>query len=72
MVLQGRDVLELAQTVTSKTAVFCPFCTGSSREALCTGCALVVAPTRELAEQIYQMSVDLGQNTKVRNVTLVS
>ena len=32
--------------------------------------ALIVAPTRELAEQIHQTSVDLGKNTKVRSVTV--
>jgi ATP-dependent RNA helicase RhlE len=32
--------------------------------------ALIVAPTRELAEQIYQMGVDLGQNTPVRSVSI--
>ncbi len=32
--------------------------------------ALIVAPTRELAEQIYQMSLDLGKNTKVRSVSV--
>jgi len=32
--------------------------------------ALVVAPTRELAEQIYQASTDFGKNTKVRSVAV--
>ncbi|OQY19074.1 MAG: RNA helicase [Anaerolineaceae bacterium 4572_32.1] len=32
--------------------------------------ALIVAPTRELAEQIHQASVDLGKNTRVRSVTV--
>jgi superfamily II DNA/RNA helicase len=27
--------------------------------------ALIVAPTRELAEQIYEVCVNLGRNTKV-------
>jgi ATP-dependent RNA helicase RhlE len=32
--------------------------------------ALIVAPTRELAEQIHQASVDLGKYTRVRSVTV--
>ena len=32
--------------------------------------ALVVAPTRELAEQTRQMSDDLGQNTRLRSVSI--
>jgi ATP-dependent RNA helicase RhlE len=31
---------------------------------------LILAPTRELAEQIHQMSIELGKNTKVRSVTV--
>jgi ATP-dependent RNA helicase RhlE len=32
--------------------------------------ALILAPTRELAEQIHQVAVDLGQGTRVRSVTV--
>jgi ATP-dependent RNA helicase RhlE len=32
--------------------------------------ALDVTPTRELAEQIYEVSVDLGRNTKVSSVSI--
>ena len=32
--------------------------------------ALIVTPTRELAEQIYEVSVDLGRNTKVSSVSI--
>jgi len=32
--------------------------------------ALVIAPTRELAEQIHQTAVDLGKNTKIRSATV--
>ena len=71
VVLEGRDVLGLAQTGTGKTAAFMlpilhRLTQGASRQVR----ALIVAPTRELAEQIHQASVDLGKNTKVRSVTI--
>jgi ATP-dependent RNA helicase RhlE len=70
-VLAGRDVLGLAQTGTGKTAAFLlPILQRLTQGPLGRVRALIVAPTRELAEQIYQMSVDLGQNTKVRGVTI--
>ena len=69
--LEGRDVLGLAQTGTGKTAGFMlPIL-----ERLITGPlgpvrALIVAPTRELAEQIHQTAVDLGKNTRIRSVAI--
>ena len=71
VVLQGRDVLGTAQTGTGKTAAFVlpilqRLTKGPSRRVR----ALIVAPTRELAEQIHQASVDLGKNTRVRSVTV--
>ncbi len=70
-VLEGRDVMGLAQTGTGKSAVFIlpilqRLLEGPARRVR----ALIVAPTRELAEQIYQMSLDLGKNTKVRSVSV--
>jgi ATP-dependent RNA helicase RhlE len=70
-VLQGQDVLGIAQTGTGKTAAFVlpilqRLIQGPSRRVR----ALIVAPTRELAEQIHQESVDLGQRTRVRSVTV--
>ena len=65
-VLEGRDVMGLAQTGTGKTAAFTlpilqRLIKGPRRRVR----ALVVVPTRELAEQIYQTSVELGTNTKL-------
>jgi len=70
-VLEGRDVIGLAQTGTGKTAAFTlpilqRLIKGSQRRVR----ALVVVPTRELAEQIYQTSVELGKNTGVRCVAV--
>ncbi len=70
-VLEGRDVMGLAQTGTGKTAAFTlpilqRLIKGPQRRVR----ALVVVPTRELAEQIYQTSVELGKNTRVRCVAV--
>ncbi len=70
-ILNGRDVLGLAQTGTGKTAAFLlPILQRLTRGPLRRARALVIAPTRELAEQIYQASVDLGRETRVRGVTV--
>jgi ATP-dependent RNA helicase RhlE len=71
VVLQGRDVLGLAQTGTGKTAAFVlPILQRLTRGPLRQVRALIVAPTRELAEQINQSIVDLGRQTKVRSVAI--
>lgn len=70
-ILEGRDVLGLAQTGTGKTAAFAlPILQRLTQGPLRRVRALIVAPTRELAEQIFQMSADLGKNTKVRSVAI--
>ena len=71
VVLEGRDVMGLAHTGTGKTAVFMlPILQRLTKGPLRQVRALIVAPTRELSEQIYQMSLDLGKNTKVRSVSV--
>ena len=71
VVLQGRDVLGVAQTGTGKTAAFLlPILQRLTRGPSRRVRALIVAPTRELAEQIHQMSIDLGQNTRARSVSI--
>lgn len=70
-VLKGHDVLGVAQTGTGKTAAFVlPILQRLTKGPLRRVRALIVAPTRELAEQIYQASVDLGGRTRVRTVTV--
>ncbi|MCP4428819.1 MAG: DEAD/DEAH box helicase [Chloroflexi bacterium] len=70
-VLEEKDVLGLAQTGTGKTAAFIlpilqRLITGPLRKPR----ALIVAPTRELAEQIHETAVILGRHTKIRSVTV--
>jgi ATP-dependent RNA helicase RhlE len=70
-VMQGRDVMGLAQTGTGKTAVFAlPMLHRLLKGQ--RGCvrALIVAPTRELAEQIHQTFETLGSKTGLRSVTV--
>ena len=71
VVLKGYDVLGTAQTGTGKTAAFVlPILQRLIEGPLRQVRALIVAPTRELAEQIHQASVDLGKKTRVRSVTI--
>lgn len=70
-VMQGRDVMGLAQTGTGKTAAFVlPIL-----ERLLQGPrgrirALIIAPTRELAEQIHESIKELGRQTKLHSITI--
>ena len=71
VVLQGKDVLGLAQTGTGKTAAFVlPILQRLSTGPLRRTRVLVVAPTRELAEQIRQAFTDFSRKLKVRNVSV--
>ena len=69
--MEGRDVLGLAQTGTGKTAAFAI----PVLEKLSTGYngkirALVVAPTRELADQIHDNISQLSSSMKTKSITL--
>ena len=70
--LEGRDLLGLAQTGTGKSAAFIlPILQRLNREAASRKVrALVVVPTRELAEQIHQATIALGRNTRVRSIAI--
>ena len=70
-VLKGHDVLGVAQTGTGKTAAFVlPILQRLTQGPRGRVRALVVAPTRELAEQIHQATVELGRRMRVRSVTV--
>jgi ATP-dependent RNA helicase RhlE len=70
VVMKGRDVIGLAQTGTGKTAAFMlPIL-----NRLLTGPrslrALVICPTRELADQIYANAVEYGRGTGIHGATI--
>jgi ATP-dependent RNA helicase RhlE len=70
-ILQNKDVMGLAQTGTGKTAAFAlpilqRLMNGPRRKLR----ALVIAPTRELAEQICESFTELGQKTGLRAMTV--
>jgi ATP-dependent RNA helicase RhlE len=70
-ILNGRDVLGLAQTGTGKTAAFSlPILQRLTRGPLRHVRVLIVAPTRELAEQIHQSNIELARHTKVRSTAI--
>jgi ATP-dependent RNA helicase RhlE len=70
-VMQGRDVMGLAQTGTGKTAAFAlPIMNRLLKGRRGTLRALVVAPTRELAEQIHEAFRTLGGRTGLRSATV--
>src|SRR5512135_1022975 len=70
-VLAGKDVMGLAQTGTGKTAAFVlpilerliPGPRGKVR-------ALIMAPTRELAEQIHVAIGEMGRKTHLKSCTI--
>jgi ATP-dependent RNA helicase RhlE len=70
-VLQGQDVMGLAQTGTGKTAVFVlPILERLIKGPRGRIRALVIAPTRELADQINNVFADLGRHTRLRSITI--
>jgi ATP-dependent RNA helicase RhlE len=70
-VLQGQDVMGLAQTGTGKTAAFVlPILERLIKGPRGRIRALVIAPTRELAEQINTAVADLGRHTHLRSITI--
>jgi len=71
LVLNGHDVIGIAQTGTGKTAAFVlpllmkiKFAQGNDPRAL------ILAPTRELVMQVYENILALGKYTDVRTVCL--
>lgn len=71
LVLDGHDVIGIAQTGTGKTAAFVlpilmkvKYAQGDSPRAL------IVAPTRELVMQVYENILSLGKYTDIRTVCL--
>ncbi len=71
MVMAGRDVMGLAQTGTGKTAAFAlPILHRLMSGGRGHVRALIVAPTRELAEQIHAAISSLAEQTGLRSLTV--
>lgn len=72
-ILAGADIIGTAQTGTGKTAAFVlpilQHLLVNPAKKHCTR-ALVLAPTRELAEQVYGCFVQLGRYTKIKAATV--
>ena len=70
-VMDGRDVMGLAQTGTGKTAAFgLPILNRLMEGRQGQVRALIIAPTRELAEQIHQAIGTLAWKTSLRSATI--
>jgi ATP-dependent RNA helicase RhlE len=70
-VLMGHDVMGLAQTGTGKTAAFVlPILHRLMQGPRGRVRALIIAPTRELAEQTHEAFGSLGQQTRLRSATV--
>lgn len=72
-ILDGRDVMGLAQTGTGKTAAFIlPILQRlmEKSDGAAAVRALIVAPTRELAEQTHRAVAVLGEKTRFRGTSI--
>ena len=70
-IMQGHDLIGLAQTGTGKTAAYAlPLLNRLVKKTHRETRALIIAPTRELAEQIHQDFKRLGNKTQARSLTL--
>lgn len=70
LALQGRDVIGIANTGTGKTAAFAVPVIEALMSRQQTK-ALIVAPTRELAQQIEQECREISKNGNVRGALLI-
>ena len=66
-ILDGRDTIGQAQSGTGKTATFVIGCLQRVDYSLHRTQALILAPTRELANQIYKASLAFGDYLKIKS-----
>lgn len=70
-IMEGRDVMGLAQTGTGKTAAFVlPILQRLMMGPQKYVRTLIISPTRELAEQTHEAIGQLGRNTKLNSATI--
>src|SRR4030043_2265992 len=70
-IMQGHDVIGLAQTGTGKTAAFAlPMLQRLLQGPRGQVRALIISPTRELAEQTCEAIGELGQHTGLRSLAI--
>jgi ATP-dependent RNA helicase RhlE len=70
-IMQGRDVIGLAQTGTGKTAAFVlPILERLRQNQQTSVRALIISPTRELAEQTYEVINELGRQTGLESIAI--
>jgi ATP-dependent RNA helicase RhlE len=70
-IMQGRDVIGLAQTGTGKTAAFVlPILQRLLHSPRGRVNALIISPTRELAEQTCEAITELGRKTGLRSIAI--
>ena len=70
-IMQGRDLIGLAQTGTGKTAAFLlPILQRLMPRPRGHVGALIISPTRELAEQTYETATELGRKTGLRSLAI--
>lgn len=70
-IMQGRDLIGLAQTGTGKTAAFVlPILHRLLPRPRGRVGALIISPTRELAEQTHEAVTELGRKTRLRSLTI--
>jgi len=70
-IMQGRDLIGLAQTGTGKTAAFVlPILQRLLQSPRGHVGALIISPTRELAEQTYETISELGKQTGLRSIAI--
>jgi len=70
-IMRGRDLIGLAQTGTGKTAAFVlPILQRLLRGPSGRVGALIISPTRELAEQTRETISELGQQTRLRSIAI--
>ncbi len=72
-VLSGQDVIAGAQTGTGKTAAFCLPCLDKlpHMQKHCGPLMLIVTPTRELADQISEVCLQITKHSKHKVTTVV-